>query len=107
MTAGDTSERIEALLRERLAPIDVALADESAMHAGHAGAASGGGHFRLRIVSARFVGLSRVARHRLVYDSLFDLMRHAIHALAIEALTPDEAGPAQPSPVAAAGTPAR
>ena len=102
MTTAGTIAEIEERLRTRLEPVDVALVDESAMHAGHAGAASGGGHFRLRIVSVRFAGLARIARHRLVYDSLSDLMRHAIHALSIEALTPDEAnGPGQsPQPPA-------
>ena len=91
MSAQDTIAEIDRRLRASLEPLDVTLIDDSAMHAGHAGAASGGGHFRLRVVSARFAGLSRVARHRLVYDPLSDLMRLAIHALAIEALTPDEA----------------
>ncbi len=86
-----TMREIEKRMRADLEPLAIDLVDESAMHAGHAGAASGGGHYRMRIVSARFAGLSRVARHRLVYDPLSDLMRHAIHALAIEALTPDEA----------------
>jgi BolA family transcriptional regulator, general stress-responsive regulator len=97
--AGSTMQAIDERVRVALAPTSVELADESAQHAGHAGAASGGGHYRLRIVSARFAGLSRVARHRLVYDSLSDLMRQAIHALAIEALTPDEASafPAAPT----------
>lgn len=97
MTTTGTIAEIEERLRARLAPVDVALVDESAMHAGHAGAASGGGHFRLRIVSDRFGGLARIARHRLVYDSLSDLMRNAIHALSIEALTPDEANGLGPS----------
>jgi len=83
-----------ALIRERLiatfAPNDCQLQDESALHAGHPGAAAGGGHYRLRLVSDRFQGLSRVARHRLVYDCLRDLMHAEIHALAIVALTPSE-----------------
>ena len=87
----NTATVIEERLRAALAPTDVRVVDDSARHAGHAGAASGGGHYDLRIVSPRFAGLGRVARHRLVYDSLSDLMRQAIHALAIEALTPDEA----------------
>ena len=91
MSAKDTMQAIDERLRATLEPREVVLVDDSALHAGHAGAASGGGHFRVRIVSARFAGLSRVARHRLVYDPLSDLMRNAIHALAIEALTPDEA----------------
>ncbi len=82
---------IEERLRAALAPAAFALVDDSARHAGHAGAASGGSHFQVRIVADRFAGLSRVARHRLVYDAVSDLMRGPIHALAIEALTPAEA----------------
>ena len=82
-----------ALLREKLAPLAperLEIVDESARHAGHAGARSGGGHYQLLIVSAAFVGKNTVARHRLVYDALGDLMRSKIHALGIKALTPDE-----------------
>jgi BolA protein len=92
MTPTDIPGEIARRLEASLAPVEIAVVDDSAQHAGHAGAASGGGHYNLRVVSARFTGLSRVARHRLVYDSLSDLMRSAIHALAIEALTLDEAG---------------
>lgn len=95
---------IETRLRASLDPADMTLVDDSARHAGHAGAASGGGHFNVRIVSSRFSGLGRVARHRLVYDSLSDLMRNAIHALAIEALTPEETAPeAAPEAATTAG----
>ncbi|HYP68465.1 MAG TPA: BolA family protein [Thiobacillaceae bacterium] len=73
-----------------LRPESLNLEDESSLHAGHAGAASGGGHYRLTIVSPRFAGLNSVARHRLVYESLGDLMRGPVHALAITALTPEE-----------------
>ena len=85
-----TMEEIERRLRESLDPVALTLVDDSARHAGHAGAASGGGHYNLRIVTQRFAGLNRVARHRVVYHSLSDLMHNAIHALAIEALTPEE-----------------
>jgi BolA protein len=81
------------LLEARLAPLEplaLTLGDESHRHAGHAGARAGGGHYRLRIVSQKFSGISRVARHRLVYEALGDLMQTRIHALAIEALAPDE-----------------
>jgi BolA protein len=88
-------ERIRAQLEAALAPSLLELTDESALHAGHAGAASGGGHYRLKIVSARFEGLKLVMRHRLVYDSVHDMMHTEIHALAITALAPSEAqGPA-------------
>ena len=75
------------------------LDDESALHAGHEGAKSGGGHFRLTIVSPRFRGAATVARHRLVYDALGPMMQRDIHALAIKALTPEEASdPHSPTP---------
>lgn len=80
-------------IRDRLAVLEpeaIELVDESALHAGHEGAKSGGGHFRLTIVSARFRGQDTRARHRLVYDALGPLMRREIHALSIRALAPDE-----------------
>ena len=86
--------QIRSLLAASLAPLECEVEDESALHAGHAGAASGGGHYRLRLVSSRFEGQPRVARHRLVYDALHDMMQNDIHALAITALTPAEAGAA-------------
>jgi BolA protein len=81
-----TSEHIEAALTA-LNPSDLAVRDDSHLHRGHAGAASGG-HFHVRIVSTQFAGLSRVARHRLVYDAVASLIPQGIHALSIEALTP-------------------
>ncbi len=69
----------------------VEVQDDSHLHAGHAGAAGGAGHFRVRIVSERFAGLGTVARHRLVYDAVHDWMPQRIHALVIEARTPAEA----------------
>jgi BolA family transcriptional regulator, general stress-responsive regulator len=83
-------------MRERLhalTPIEISIADESALHAGHAGAASGGGHYRMTLVSAAFTGQPRVKRHRLVYDALADLMQREIHALAMTLLVPDEIRP--------------
>ena len=81
-------------MRERLAalrPLTVDLRDESAQHAGHAGARpSGGSHWQLTIVSEAFRGKSPVARHRMVYEALGDLMKRDIHALKIEALAPDQ-----------------
>ncbi len=74
---------------ETLLPASLNIEDESAQHAGHAGA-SGGGHYRLTIVSSRFEGLNAVARHRLVYETLGELMQKGIHALAISAYTPEE-----------------
>ncbi|WP_322083827.1 BolA family protein [Burkholderia sp. BCC1972] len=80
---------IEARLNAALAPLALTVRDDSAQHAGHAGA-SAGGHFTVTIVSAAFTGKPRVARHRLVYDALADAMQRGIHALAIVAYTPEE-----------------
>jgi len=91
MSQNDRPERIRALLTAALAPTVLELTDESALHAGHAGAASGGGHYRLRIVSPCFEGQRLVMRHRLVYHSVHDMMHTEIHALAITALAPSEA----------------
>ena len=81
-------------IRARLAtlePLSVELVDESAQHAGHAGAAPGGEtHWRLAIVSARFAGQPTVARHRMIYQALGALMQNPIHALAISARAPAE-----------------
>jgi BolA family transcriptional regulator, general stress-responsive regulator len=78
--------RIEEQLRARLSPSHLEVLDESAAHAGHAGAnAQGfGSHFRVRIASPLFAGKSRVARHRLVYDALQNFIDQGLHALAIE-----------------------
>ncbi|MCE9661319.1 MAG: BolA family transcriptional regulator [Burkholderiales bacterium] len=80
---------IDTALREALAPTALEVQDDSHLHAGHAGAREGR-HFSVRITSAGFEGLSRVARHRLVYDALHSLMPRGIHALAIDARVPDE-----------------
>jgi BolA protein len=89
-TADTRIDRIRARLEQALAPTVLELSDDSALHAGHAGAASGGGHYSVKIVSSRFEGLRLVMRHRLVYDSVHDMMRTEIHALAITALAPSE-----------------
>ena len=84
---------VGSTLRERLAPLQPAhleLHDDSAEHAGHAGAASGGGHFSLVIVSEQFAGLSRLARHRAVMDRVGDLIPNPLHALAVQAYAPGE-----------------
>ncbi len=85
---------LESVLRERLAnltPLRLELVDESAKHAGHEGAKSGGRHYRLLIISTEFSGKSTLLRHRLIYDTLGELMRSKIHALSIQALAPGEA----------------
>jgi BolA protein len=86
----DRRSQIEERLRAQLAASHVEVLDESHLHAGHAGAASGGGHFRATVVSDRFAGLSRVARQRLVYEALAAEMKREIHALAMQTFTPEE-----------------
>jgi BolA family transcriptional regulator, general stress-responsive regulator len=86
---GVSREAIETALHQALQPDLLAVQDDSHLHAGHAGAREGR-HFSVRIVSARFAGLNRVSRHRLVYDALRLLMPAGIHALAIEAHAPGE-----------------
>ena len=83
-------DKIEQILRHRLEALEVAVEDESALHAGHTGAASGGGHYRVRIVSRLFTGKSRVQRHRMVYAALTEEMGETIHALTLTTLTPDQ-----------------
>lgn len=85
----DRVARIEAQLRAALAPDVLEIVDESAAHAGHAGAREGG-HFTIRIVSPAFAGKTLIQRHRLVHAAVADLMRRDIHALSIKAQTPDE-----------------
>lgn len=82
-----TAADIERALRVGLAPEALAVSDDSHLHVGHAGAREGR-HFSVAITSARFEGLARIERHRLVYDALRDLMPRGIHALAIDARTP-------------------
>jgi BolA family transcriptional regulator, general stress-responsive regulator len=84
-----TAETVREQLQLALAPLQLEVRDDSAAHAGHAGAREGS-HLSVRIVSARFAGLPRVARHRLVYDALSTLMPQGIHALAVDARAPDE-----------------
>ena len=85
---------VAARIRERLAalePVNLELVDESAQHAGHAGARPGGNtHWRLTIVSPRFAGQPTLARHRMIYQALGELMQNPIHALAITARAPEE-----------------
>ncbi len=83
-----TVERMRGKLAV-LEPLRVDIADDSAKHAGHAGAKEGG-HYRLVIVSPRFAGCATMQRHRLIYEALGSMMRGEIHALSIKALTPEE-----------------
>lgn len=81
-------------IEQRLAGLQASrleIADDSALHAGHEGAKSGGGHYRLTIVSPQFAGKSTIARHRMIYAALGPMMQSQIHALAIRAYAPGEA----------------
>lgn len=81
---------IEQRLQVALTPEDLQIVDDSAAHAGHAGARGGGGHFNVLIVAKAFTGKTPLQRHRLVYEALHDLMQQEIHALSIKALAPEE-----------------
>jgi BolA protein len=81
---------IDRTLRQAFHPSHLVVEDDSALHAGHAGAASGGGHFRVLIVTAAFRGQNLVSRQRAIYAALGDAMRSEIHALALRTLTPEE-----------------
>ena len=84
-------ERIRIALEATLAPLSLDVVDDSARHAGHAGARDGRGHFNVDIVSEAFAGMTPIARHRAVYAALGEMMTTDIHALAIRARTPGEA----------------
>lgn len=86
----NTAERIEHALTEALRPERLRIEDESHMHAGHAGAAGGGGHYRVAITAAAFTGKGLVERHRMVYAALAGEMKGAIHALALDTRAPGE-----------------
>jgi BolA protein len=87
-TASGREERLRQRLESRFAPALLVIEDESHLHAGHAGAAEGHSHFRVTIVAEAFRGVSPVARHRLVYAAVDDLLKTDIHALAIDASPP-------------------
>jgi BolA protein len=86
----DVQDEIERRLRERLAPSHLEIGDDSARHAGHRGATSGGGHYRVTIVSAAFDGVSRLERHRMVHAALAGMIGREIHAIGLVTRTPDE-----------------
>lgn len=86
----DRAERIRDILTAAFAPAELLVKDQSHLHAGHAGARDGKGHFELQIVAAAFAGRNRIERHRLVHEALADMLRTDIHALSIRAYAPDE-----------------
>jgi len=89
----NNEQRLQAIrqgLNDALAPLEIQVRDDSALHAGHPGARDGRGHFFVRIVAAQFNGIPAMARHRRIYTALGDLMQTDIHALSIEAIAADE-----------------
>ena len=86
----DRVETIRQRITESLSPTNLEIVDDSHLHKGHAGAASGAGHFTVHIVSDAFKDKSLIERHRMVYQAVNDLMRTEIHALSIQAKTPEE-----------------
>jgi BolA protein len=102
---GAVADAIEQKIRHKLAPVSLAVTDDSSKHAGHSGARPGGeSHFTVVIVSSAFEGKSRVARQRLVYDVLKDEFAQGLHALALITRTPAEEGaPAEDGTPAATG----
>ncbi len=86
----DRVKTIRQQLTAALSPSHLDIIDESHLHIGHAGAASGAGHFNVTIVSDQFTGQATLARHRMVYSAVDNLMPSEIHALSIKAMTPDE-----------------
>jgi BolA family transcriptional regulator, general stress-responsive regulator len=92
MNVGTRPERIRLQLVQALQPDELEIVDDSHLHAGHAGARDGKGHFSVRVVASAFKGLRPMARHQLVYRAVAELMHTDIHALSIVALAPDEAG---------------
>jgi BolA family transcriptional regulator, general stress-responsive regulator len=95
-------EDIEQRMLERFPDARLRVSDDSHLHAGHAGSAGGAGHFTVEIVSQAFTGLTRVARHRLVYDAVADWMPHRVHALIVKAATPAESTMSSPATTAVA-----
>ena len=83
-------DQIHQRLMETLGAESVEIEDQSHLHAGHAGAASGGGHYDVIVISSAFNDLNTLGRHRLIYNAVDDLMKKEIHALSIQAFSPDE-----------------
>ena len=90
MSGKDRMSHMRDMLERSLSPSRLDIVDDSHKHVGHAGARGGAGHYSVHIVSARFVGKPLLERHRMVYDALRDMLNTDIHALSIQARTPDE-----------------
>lgn len=97
MAVKPTTDELKNRLSDAFPTDPVEVIDESHLHAGHVGAAGGAGHYRVRIISARFAGLGPIARHRLVYDAVREWMPDRVHALSIDAKPPPETEPPAPT----------
>ena len=86
----DRAERIHEILTAAFGPTELLVKDQSHLHAGHAGARDGKGHFEVQIATSAFAGRNRIERHRMVHEALADMLRTDIHALSIKAYAPDE-----------------
>ena len=86
----ERTERIRGLLEAAFSPVDLLVKDQSHLHAGHAGARDGKGHFEVRITADGFAGKSRIQCHRMVFEALRDMMETDIHALSVHAHAPDD-----------------
>ncbi len=89
--SSERATKIESILTSSFTPSRILVKDQSHLHAGHAGAQDGRGHFAVTIVSEQFTGQSKIARHRMIFDALGDMLQTDIHARSIKALTADEA----------------
>ena len=86
----ERTQRMRQALQEGLDTDDIAIRDDSHLHAGHEGAKTGLGHFHVTVRSAHFTGTNQISRHRMIYKALGDMMQTDIHALSIRALAPEE-----------------
>lgn len=86
----DRAAIIDQLLRDAFSPSELLVKDQSHLHVGHAGAREGKGHFDVKVISDKFIGHSRISRHRMVYDAIGEFMLTDVHALRITALSPQD-----------------
>lgn len=86
----DRAAIIDQLLRDAFSPSELLVKDQSHLHVGHAGAREGKGHFDVKVISDKFIGHSRISRHRMVYDAIGEFMLTNVHALRITALSPQD-----------------
>ncbi len=89
-TVAPTVDRLRQLVQDALRPVELAIRDDSAAHAGHAGASTGKGHYHIRVAAKQFAGLSVLAQHRLVYQAVAPLFETEVHALSLDTFAPSD-----------------